>query len=347
MSRKGTPYAYVLLTAMPPTKGHLQLIRFAETFAHVEVIINTQPDEPFVWERVTAIVKATRGMDVHVNHIHKELPQEPEGNEGFWDMWHGFLKSFGIQPGDYIVASEMYGQTLADIAGATFIPYDIDREIVPGRATRVRKDWVNNFPLILPEFQPELRRTITIFGAESVGKTTLTRGLAEGTAAWAVPEWARPYLEHVGPELSTEKMTNIWMGQRGIQDATQQLTDRPLIYQDTDLFSTIGYWDMWTDKFGKVPQKLLIDAVARKSDLYLIPRSNIPFEADPLRYGGDQREGTDEYWINLADTWGLNYRVLGETDRMLRIFEAHEHINEHIAETAGLIAYTRVGSDHG
>jgi cytidyltransferase-like protein len=40
--------SYVLMTALPPTLGHLDLIRFAATLGgEVVVIVTTQPDEPY------------------------------------------------------------------------------------------------------------------------------------------------------------------------------------------------------------------------------------------------------------------------------------------------------------
>ena len=58
------------------------------------------------------------------------------------------------------------------------------------------------------------------------------------------------------------------------------------------------------------PKGLVTDATILKSDLYLITQSNIPFEQDPLRYGGDRRESKDEYWIGLCEGYDLNYRVV-------------------------------------
>ena len=82
--------------------------------------------------------------------------------------------------------------------------------------------------------------------------------------------------------------------------------------QDTDLFSTVGYWELW-DK-DSMPQELLESARLRKSDLYVILSSDIPFEPDPLRYGGTVRETTDQYWIDLCEREGLPYVYITETE---------------------------------
>jgi hypothetical protein len=68
------------------------------------------------------------------------------------------------------------------------------------------------------------------------------------------------------------------------------------------------------------------DALDNKSDLYLIAPSNIPFEADPLRYGDGERESSDQFWIDLCEDYGLNYKVLTSSNRGDRILEAADHV---------------------
>lgn len=336
--------AYVLLTALPPTKGHLHLIQFASSLAtHAHVILCTQPDEPFWQERLLALQKATQNLpNVLLHHIHKVLPQEPEQDPGFWDMWSDFLKMFGFQTGDYVVASEFYGLRLAEEVGGVFMPYDIDRSITPAKATKVRNDPIGLFDTILPEFQPYIRKTITIFGAESTGKTTLARALADyNKRNYFLPEWARPFLETVGPELVRTKMLAIHKGQRALQDQGQLLLDKPFVVQDTDLFSTYGYWFMKSRKLGSPHATVLDDAIDRKSDLYIMTRSNIPFEADPLRYGGDVREGDDNYWEAILKRYVHkdNYVVLESDDLEKRIGEALGHMYNLFD---GILSYDRI-----
>lgn len=338
--------AYVLMTAMPPTKGHLHLIQFATHVADTaEVILCTQPDEPYAFERLEALRKATAGMRVNIHHIHQELPQEPEVAVGFWDMWLGFLRMFGLQEGDYIVASEMYGQKLAEISGATFIPYDLDRSIYYSKATKIRENPLEpvQFSMVLPEFQPVIRQRITIFGAESTGKTTLSRELAYDLNGHWLPEWARPYLENCGNVVDRDSMTKIWMGQKALQKQGLDMVDKPYIIQDTDLFSTVGYWDLFASEWGDsmAPSKLVQDALDDKSDLYIITRSNIPFEKDPLRYGGDKRQSTDEEWIDICKTFGLNYVVLGANSLPVRLGQAKWHIANLVADNVHM-HYDRV-----
>lgn len=339
--------AFVLMTAMPPTQGHADLIRFASLLParRTAVIVNTQPGEPYVRERVYAIedIAARIGINVHVHNIHRDLPQEPKEAPGFWPMWAKFLTDLGYEEGDYIVASEAYGVRLAEEVKGVFIPYDIDRSLRLTKATLVREDPLERFSDIAPEFQKYLRKTVTIFGAESCGKSTITGDLAIQMNGHAVFEWARPYLETVGAEVTEEKMATIVVGQSALQEMARTLSGKPFIFQDTDLYSTLGYYKIMGIP---IPQAFedIIEFTIDRSDLYLIMRSNIPFEADPLRYGGDVRESTDQFWIDICEEHGLRYKVVQASDRWDRVAEACEYVQE-LWDEQPTLTYTRRGND--
>lgn len=307
--------AYVLMTAMPPTKGHLALIEFAHLMTDpgdfVHVIVCTQPSEPFTRERVYALQDAAKAWhNVIVHAYHKEISQDATKPE-FWDMWRDIMVFFGMTSDDKVVSSEAYGQKVADLFGAKFIPYDPARELNNIKATAVRKQPELLFDRMIPEFQTYLRKTITLFGAESVGKTTTSQIVADEINGRWIFEYARPYLEMVGAEVTDEKMFDIFNGQTAIQKQARDGVDKPFIIQDTDLFSTIGYWEFW--KGEAAPTEWYRQAHALKSDLYIILAQNIPFEVDPLRYGGDKRESTDQFWIDLCEREGLRYLVVEVT----------------------------------
>lgn len=315
--------AFVLMTALPPTKGHLRLLQFSAKLCHYSVaLVCTQPDEPFAYERYASLNDAMQGERMSVRWYNKAIEQNPEA-PGFWKMWNDILVENGFEKGDYIVASESYGKRLAAEVGGKFIPYDLDRDMYYCKATDIRDLTRMHFDQILPEFQPTLRKRVTIFGAESTGKTTLSKHLAaEVNGHWTL-EWARPYLESLDdPAITTEVMTDIWHGQATLQrHAWTDFQDRPFIIQDTDLFSTVGYWDFWD---MNTPEGLVKDAHLWKSDLYIITKSNIPFEPDPLRYGGDKRESDDRFWMDLCVKHGLNFVVLDSPNHYQRLMESRK-----------------------
>lgn len=340
------PNSFVLMTAMPPTKGHLSLIQYARHLTElVVVIVCTQPGEPMVDERVKALRDATSKIsNVVVQHLHETLPQEPDNENSvqFWVMWNHILRSFGFKEGDYIVSSEPYGVVLAEAARGVFMPFDMDRWITRTKATPIRETgYIERYQrYILPEFLPFLRRTVTIFGAESVGKTTVTARAESAFSGTITPEWARPYLEAVGSEITVEKMHMIHAGQRAIQDLVKEISTSIYTIQDTDLFSTVGYWEMWDQ--DSMPERLLEDARSRKSDLYVILSSDIPFKPDPLRYGGTVRESTDQYWIDLCVREELPYVYITDTED--RFGSTINAIDEFFGKNP--LSFQRVGKEY-
>jgi len=335
--------AFVLMTAMPPTIGHRMLIEYAHKLStQVTVIVCTQPGEPFAQERYWSILDSVRHLSgVSIQRIHKTLPQEPEGAEGFWDMWASFLTQFGFWEGDYIVASEKYGVRLAEEVKGMFMPFDIERSIRYTKGTRIREDYRTYWEDILPEFRRYLQKRVTIFGAESVGKTTTAELLTDSlpNARWYF-EWARPYLESVGAEITTRAMRNIYKGQTALQQLAFEDRTAEFSIFDTDLYSTIGYWEMY-DR-SSIPRSIYEKARTLKSNLYVILSSDIPFEADQLRYGGHERESTDQYWINLCERENLEYVYVRETE--YRVSEVRDFILE--KWPGDELKYTRAGTEY-
>lgn len=169
--------------------------------------------------------------------------------------------------------------------------------------------------------------TVTVFGAESTGKTTLSKQLAAALGTTWKHEFARDYLEQTGNAVTTRSMLDIWFGQRTLQ---QKLSANDIVIQDTDLFSTVGYWQLphVEPEIGRCPEPLIEDACRLQSDLYIITKSNIPFEHDPLRFGGDRRESDDSYWIDICERYELPYIVLHDSDAHGRVAESLQTIRE-------------------
>lgn len=314
-----TNHVLVLMKAMPPTIGHRRLLEFAQNIGWTEVIMDVKSDEPMIEERYNALRRMLPGGRVGLVRMEEQDPEAP----GFWDAWDKAL-AFGKGHFTHVVASEPYGAEVARRLGARFIPYDPDRELCVAKAEYIRWNPLIHFSDIDREFQPYLRTKVTVWGAESTGKTTLTKQLAWNlVGARYIFEYARPYLETVGPDIDVLAMENIWTGQLALQEQAMLWDKFPILIQDTDLYSTIGYWEQphWQEALGPVPEQLIKDAERTKSDLYIITRADIPFEPDSIRYGENQRESSDEYWIGIAEKYGLNYVIL-ESSPEGRIYEA-------------------------
>lgn len=306
--------AIVLMTALLPTVGHKFLIDFAATVGNTaHVIVCSRSFEPIAGEiRVKAIREefaSNKRVIVH-HHIDDNAPQSPSGasDAGFWDYWvQAITKFFPVFHDDCVVASEPYGVDLAKALGCVFLPCDIARHMVPISGSMARFLYgQGDVSAVMASMRPYVARRYCLYGAESVGKTTI--GMSLG--GHFIPEWARPYLETVGPELTQAKMKAIEKGQFGIMKALELGLMSSLIFRDTDLLSTIGYYRIWKGKETKSVVKLFEQS---RSDLYILMNDKVPFTPDPLRYGGDKRESNNDFWRSLLDEFGCKYYEVQST----------------------------------
>jgi NadR type nicotinamide-nucleotide adenylyltransferase len=327
------------MAALPPTLGHADLIRFAGRLSgQATVLLVTRGQEPYRRERVAALQEhfaLTSGIAIEELHLEGLTA---EGNS----YWADILCAHGFQPGDYLVASEAWGEEIAEALGGEFFPYDLAREVRYTKATAIRNDLDASWEWIIPEFQKRMQKRIVIFGAESTGKTTLMRELRNlYPASVGLFEYARPLLEVRSGALDEKKMLAIWRGQRALQEATDEFTPVPrTVFLDTDLYTTLGYWQFWSP--ATVPEGLAEDAKLLKADLYLFVTSAIPFEADPIRLGGDRREQPDTYWRGVLEEHNLPYVEITANNIRARLIEAQKAINPLLAHS---LSYERQDLD--
>jgi len=337
--------AVILMTALVPTIGHQALIEFGINYVNqyigekLVVIISGRSHEPIATkQRVEAFRRQFKERSDYVRfvaHDDDNAPQNPN-TDSEWIYWVNVIKQFnGSTP---LIGSEPYCKTMVEKLclwttdkNWEYIPFDERRGMISVKGTKVRQN--HSFDLIMNEAKPIFRRTFTIFGQESVGKTTLLNDLKFTTSHsplycdWSfLPEYARPYLEYKDdPTVQEGTMFNVMTGQYALQKTAQKMGG-PVIIQDTDLLSTIGYWRLWNhnsanpDDFHKrTYQKIYSRFAETKSDLYfLLSPNDVAFQPDPLRYGGDQRETSMEYWETLLKEFGCRY-IIVEGDHQTRI----------------------------
>lgn len=346
----------ILMTALPPTRGHGHLIRWGyelckQTGRELHVIVGTQPSEPMGKERYAAISDFCRNLVdgspivsewIRVHWQNEEIQQYPSGpdDEAFWGKWCGRLNDIvsyrnslnAINGGDIIISSETYGAELSKRLGCRSIVVDAAREVIDVNATRIRTRPFYHSDEMLSEFIPYVQKKVTIFGAESTGKSTLLKTLSQHQVCnYSLPEYARGYLESLSsPEVTEDRMEDIVVGQYATLSSVLKQPDAFSVCQDTDLLTTIGYYRMYFPNYNSLKgYHMALDLFKRsKADLYLMLLSNIPFESDPLRYGGDVRQGNDEFWEDLLKEFGCRYKIIAWQYQMEKVNDALRWITE-------------------
>lgn len=321
----------ILMTALVPTIGHDYLIRFASNFCDkLHVIISTRSFEPVSsWTRLTSLQYTHPGVEFY-NHHDDDAPQNPpEGDQSaFWNYWADIIYNT-IRPDiDLVFASEPYGQKVADSIGARFIPVDLAREVFPVKGTNVRSDLFRNQHLLNKAFKEKISSNFVLFGAESCGKTTMAKALSKHFHGQYLPEYARPYLETIGSELTEQKMLDIVKGQKAMEDATK--LSNILTFKDTDPLSTLGYYNIlgWDAPFELLQNCYNIPY----NTLYLVMDTDNPFVEDELRYGGKIRQSDTAFWVNILERYGQDYKVISgknKFDQCVKLVLGHEFLPNH------------------
>ena len=325
----------LMMNATPLHKGHEYCIRFFEqACAGSEGIIifpSMQPKSEYEIAKLTAaerILLIDSNVEVVQLDLNKMTRAEPldEHDALYWqELSRYFENTFYFAKHKFnFYSSEKYGKLLAhhiknEFGNSTYTTIDPNRVFKNITGTSIREDLYGNFRHLANEIKPFFRENIIMFGAESVGKTTLARKIgAYSRNADVTDEWARPYIEGMNDKTVTpEVMEEIAKHQIISERVSSKMCEKPVLVRDTDIVSTFGYYVL---KEMTVPTWVFaaaLKALSNQRNTYYVLRSNnIPFEKDPLRYGGDVRESTDEFWYDLLTNHGAqNVHYIDATEK--------------------------------
>jgi NadR type nicotinamide-nucleotide adenylyltransferase len=304
----------VLGTFLPFHKGHEMLINFAKNYPgcdNLVVILSSRSFEPITGLMRWLALKSTF-EDVYIYHHEDDnAPQNPksENDVEFWDYWKKVIRrsmwSFEETDPCFVFSSESYGSKVASLfENCRHIMFDFNREHQQVSGTVIR-----NNPLVFHDslnihMARYLKKQFVFFGAESVGKTTFTNDVAEYFNANITVEYARPYLMSLEDKTVTEeKMVDIFNGQHALEDMDRNtLSGKILSFMDTDILSTFGYAEMMGMDSSNF-ENFKLNTADRV--YFVLGQEEVSFEEDILRYGGDRRESSDEFWLDLLKRYGV------------------------------------------
>jgi NadR type nicotinamide-nucleotide adenylyltransferase len=150
---------------------------------------------------------------------------------------------------------------------------------------------------------------IAILGPESTGKTALTKALAEHYKASWVPEYAREYVEKLAEPYTYEDVCRI--AQVQIEQEKQynhpSFKNGDYVFFDTDLIITMVWFEY---RYSRVPTFVTDWITNNKFDLYLLCAPDLPWEFDPVREHGTDREFFFEWYKREVEQTGKPYVIV-------------------------------------
>jgi HTH-type transcriptional regulator, transcriptional repressor of NAD biosynthesis genes len=270
----------VLGKFLPPHAGHVYLCEFARNWVdELTIVVGTLAAEPIPGEKRAAWMRELFPSETVV-HLTDENPQDPSEHPDFWDIWQASLRRVLPYQPDIVFASEPYGEKLAEILGARFVPVDIARSTVPVSGTVIRENPMRYWEFLPRCVRPYYVKRVSILGPESTGKTTLARTLADVFDTVWVPEWARGVLERRGGSLAGLDWTELVHGQIAAEEALARNANRVIICDTDPLLTTV-----WAQALlGSCPPEVSAAVGERSYDLTLLTEPDVPWVADPVRY---------------------------------------------------------------
>lgn len=310
---------------MPPTMGHQYLIDFGREMCPIthwdvdgyptdglSVFIGYHPNDPISGKLRTKALDEHYGSTVRniydgQNTLPDSPPEDEFGINRFWRDWVNLITMVtGRDTFDYVFGSEQYCNRLAAEFKAQFIPVNTGRRTVQISASIVRNSVMFNWDYILPEFRHNFVKRVAVVGPESCGKTELCRDLARYFKTEWCPEWARAYLENDGNRYPIEADYPLIVKAHAVAEDTLMRQANRVLICDTDAVAT------------KIAAKLLNifeDPIvndyckARKYDLTILMRDDVPYIPDPLRYGITKRQLHFSEFVKEYDNLGTKYIV--------------------------------------
>ncbi len=155
-------------------------------------------------------------------------------------------------------------------------------------------------------------KIIVITGAESTGKSKLTKQLAEYFNVPFVPEIARHYIEHLNRNYVYSDIEAIANKQIEMYNKFCDY-DAQFIFMDTWLIVTKIWFEF---VFQKKPGWLVPELLKHKIELFLVCDTDLPWIVDPVREnGGKNRDILQNLYIDNLDKYGFKYKIVSGLDK--------------------------------
>lgn len=273
-------HALVVGKFAPPHRGHQFLLDAAQASTdRLTILIWSNPD----FETMPSATRAEWLADLYPRATVIVADDGPR-NDAPGPVHHAYIAALlerrGMYP-DVVFTSEAYGHAFAAALGVAHVAVDPARTNVPASGTMIRGEVHAHRHLLDPRVYRHFVERVVFLGAESTGKTTLTRRMAEAFGTVHVDEYGRTHYEERGGVLTLDDYVEIAETHRRLEDEAI-LRANHYLFVDTNAITTMFFSHYYNgDSLPRLRD--LADDCAHRYRHHLVCAPDIPFEQDGWR----------------------------------------------------------------
>jgi len=148
---------------------------------------------------------------------------------------------------------------------------------------------------------------IAIIGPESTGKSELAQSLAVHYNTTWIPEYAREYIEKLNRPYTYRDICKIARNQIEEELKLENNSNGEIVFFDTELIITKVWFEYC---YKRVPKFLLQRLKKNFFDLYLLCEPDIPWQPDPVREHGNDRQFFFDWYRREIELIGKPYVII-------------------------------------
>ncbi|MET0171065.1 MAG: AAA family ATPase [Agrobacterium vaccinii] len=275
-----TTRGFLLGKFLPPHAGHVFMCNTASHLCDELTILVCSLDRESIEGQLRYGWMKSLFPHARVIHFTQDVPQEPKDHPDFWKIWQKICQEAHPEKLDYVFGSEPYVIKLAEVMAAKPVVIDPERLAFPVSGTAVRENPYAHWDMVPGPVRPYYQRRVVLVGAESTGKSTLTKHLADHLKTRYVPEYGRTYDAYRIGDWQAKSFEEIEAGHRAMRQAIAPSAG-PILIEDTDELLTRVWEEALTGQRPTRPRPADI------ANLYLLLDTDLSWHDDGTRYQQD------------------------------------------------------------
>lgn len=287
----------VLGKFLPPHRGHLYLIDTAiENCETVHIIACYNKNQTIPGDlRIDTLKTIYKNYPNVIIHSFDDIgiPQhehECKTLDEFYGYWVPEVYK-RVDKLDVVFTSENYGDDFAKYLSIEHFLVDKERKRFPISGTKIRSNPFEHWEFIPEQIRPFFVKRIAIMGPESVGKSTMSKKLANYFNTNFVIEYGRTVYESNGNKVGINDFIPISEGRQSLEDWVIKKSNK-VLFCDTEDITTYLFSKMFCpDEYNQI-EEWFLDKINSKTkyDLYLLLKPDCKSKQDGTRKFLDSRE---------------------------------------------------------